>query len=246
MSLQDAVKEYFSDPKVIAYYGSAVKGTGLWYSEEIVFQDVFQQLEATILELGCGTGRIAIGMHQLGYQNLTATDLCSSMVKEFRSITHHLGVSIPSKSIDATKIPFEDASYDGVIFGFNGLMQIPGSDNRQKAVHEVFRILRPGGKFVFTTHDREHWKLKDFFRKEELKWRKGKQQSDLLDFGDMYMQTDLGMLFIHAPSVKEILDLMADAGFKVVYHRMRSKIANEPAQVRDFSDECRFWVVRKP
>lgn len=246
MSLHVAVKEYFSDPKVIAYYGAAVKGTGLWFSEEIVFQDVFQNHDASILELGCGTGRIAIGMYELGYQNLTATDLCSSMVKEFRNITHHLGIKIPSKSVDATNIPYHDASFDGVIYGFNGLMQIPGSDNRRNAVQEIFRILRPGGKFVFTTHDREHWKLKDFFRKEELKWRKGKQQSDLLEFGDMYMQTDLGMLFIHAPSVKDVLNLMADAGFKVEYHRMRSKIANEPAQVRDFADECRFWVVRKP
>jgi ubiquinone/menaquinone biosynthesis C-methylase UbiE len=245
MSLQNAVKEYFSDPKVIAYYGAAVKGTGLWYSEEIVYQDVFPQ-DDSILELGCGTGRISIGLHDLGYRNLTATDLCPSMVKEFQRIASILQLQIPSRTVDARQIPFDDNSFDGVIYGFNGLMQIPGSENRQTAVHEIFRVLRPGGKFVFTTHDREHWKLKEFFRKEELKWRKGKQQTDLLEFGDMYMQTELGMLFIHAPSVKEVLNLLAEAGFKVDYHRMRSKIANEPAHVRDFADECRFWVVRKP
>ncbi len=246
MSLHEAVRTYFSDPRVIAYYGAAVKGTGLWYSEEIVFQDVFTDTDAGLLELGCGTGRIAIGMHGLGYRDLVATDLCSKMVKEFRRITGLLDIQIPSQVADATQIPFEDESFDGVIYGFNGLMQIPSASNRQTAVKEVFRVLRPGGKFVFTTHDREHWKLKDFFKKEELKWRKGKQQPDLLEFGDMYMETELGKLFIHAPSVKEVLSLLSNAGFKVEYHRMRSKIANEPSNVRDFADECRFWVVRKP
>ena len=81
MSLKEAVIDYFSDPRVIAHYGEAVKGTGLWFSEGIVFQDTFPDPHTGILELGCGTGRITIGLHDLGYSNLTATDLCPTMVK---------------------------------------------------------------------------------------------------------------------------------------------------------------------
>ena len=246
MSLQEAVIEYFSDPRVITYYSESVKGTGLWFSEGIVFQDTFPDPHTEILELGCGTGRITIGLHDLGYSNLTATDLCPTMVKEFRRISGCLNIKVPSKQADATQIPYGDESFDGVIYGFNGLMQIPGSENRQQAVHEIYRILRPGGKFVFTTHDRDHWQHKEFFKKEALKWRKGKQQEDLLEFGDMYMETELGKLFIHAPSVPDVLNMLSNAGFKTEWHRFRSKIANEPQNVREFADDCRFWVVRKP
>jgi hypothetical protein len=27
---------------------------------------------------------------------------------------------------------------------------------------------------------------------------------------------------------------------------MRSKLANEPLKVREFADDCRFWVAMKP
>ncbi len=246
MSLQEAVIEYFSDPRVIAYYGASVKGTGLWFSEGIVFQETFPNPHTEILELGCGTGRITFGLHDLGYSKITATDLCPKMVAEFRRIGGLLNIKIPSAQADATQIPCEDGSFDGVIYGFNGLMQIPGSDNRQKAVHEIFRILRPGGLFVFTCHDRDHWQHKEHFIKEGLKWRKGKQQEDLLEYGDIYMETELGKLFIHVPSVPDVQKLLANAGFKTEWHRFRSKIANEPQNVRQFSDDCRFWVVRKP
>jgi len=241
----NAIRRYFEDPRVVAYYAAAVKGTGLWVSEEKLFRRLFHPRQH-LLELGCGAGRIAIGMHGLGFHDILATDLCPKMVQEFRRICRLLELSIPSKLVDATAIPFADNIFDGVIFGFNGLMQIPGAANRQRAVHEVYRVLRPGHFFVFTTHDRDHWKFKDYWKKELLRWRKGQQQPELIDFGDMFTDTVLGQLFIHVPTIREVIDMLKAAGFMVEANMMRSKLANEPLKVREFADDCRFWVAMKP
>lgn len=242
---QAAVRTYFEDPRVVAYYAAAVKGTGLWVSEAKIFRRIFHPRQE-LLELGCGAGRIAIGLHEMGFGSILATDLCPKMVRECRRVLGLLQYDIPVKVVDATRIPFPDHSFDGVLFGFNGLMQIPGAARRQQAVCEVFRVLRPGHFFVFTTHDRDHYKFKDFWKKEALLWRKGEQQPGLLEFGDMFRDTDLGKLYIHVPSMHEVIGLLKGAGFLVESNVLRSKLANEPLNVREFADDCRFWIALKP
>ena len=80
-----AVRRYFEDPRVVAFYAAAVKGTGLWASEQKIFRRVFHPSQ-NLLELGCGAGRIAIGLHEMGFHDIVATDLCPRMVREFRRV----------------------------------------------------------------------------------------------------------------------------------------------------------------
>jgi SAM-dependent methyltransferase len=111
---------------------------------------------------------------------------------------------------------------------------------------EIFRVLRPGGHFVFTTHDRDNPHHRVFWDEQAVLWAMGRQDSRLVDFGDRYEETPLGMLFIHIPSRQEILEDVKFAGFKYESDTPRSLLANENAVVREFSDDCRFWIVRKP
>ena len=43
----------------------------------------------------------------------------------------------------------------------------------------------------------------------------------------------------------EILEDIEFAGLTYESDTPRSLLANEDAEVRDFSDDCRFWIVRK-
>jgi hypothetical protein len=53
-------------------------------------------------------------------------------------------------------------------------------------------------------------------------------------------------VFMHLPDRREILEDLAATGWTHEWDEMRRRIAAESKDVRDFSDECRFWLARKP
>lgn len=242
----DKVKEYYISKQVVDHYARATSSIGLWVSEERIFQRVFEDASASLLEIGCGCGRIAFGLHQLGYANLMGIDFSRNMIERARQLARTLSVGVSFQVADATKMPFSDNLFDGAIFGFNGLMQIPGRVQRRAALEETFRVLRSGSYFVFTTHEREMNKWKKFWKQERKRWRKGKQAKDLGEYGDRYESTKLGELFIHVPAKQDVVEDLEAIGFKLEADVLRSRIADEPEIVRKFSDECRFWVALKP
>jgi ubiquinone/menaquinone biosynthesis C-methylase UbiE len=57
---------------------------------------------------------------------------------------------------DATELKsFLDASFDVVVFTFNGISAIPTDEGRARCFKEVFRILRPNGIFIFSVGNSE-------------------------------------------------------------------------------------------
>lgn len=239
------VQSYYDDPSVVEHYRRATANIGLWISEEIIFRKTFDPGER-LIELGTGTGRIAIGLSELGYAHILGVELSREMVKEARRISKVLEAGVAFVQGDATQLKFEDELFDGAIFGFNGLMQIPGRESRRQALREIRRVIRPGGAFVFTTHDRQSHKYKRFWKEEQKRWDKGKQKPELLEFGDRWEETELGPLFIHVPTPEEVREDLQATGWKCEWDSLRSAIARESLLTSEFSDECRFFVARKP
>jgi len=239
------VSEYFAKSSVLQHYQEATSKVGLWNSEKIVFSQTFDDKNCNLLELGCGTGRISFGLWRLGYRNLIATDFSKPMIRKAKRLNHKLKTEILFKVEDATSPSLSDQSIDGIIFGFNGLMQIPLRKNRQKVMREVNRSLTSGSYFVFTTHDRSMPKWKKFWTLERKKWNRGDQNPELLEFGDRFEETPRGKLYIHVPEVQDIRRDLIEAGFSVESDFLRSKISQETPLVNKYSDECRFWIAKK-
>lgn len=240
----DQVKAYFESEAVVEAYARAAGRVGLWRSEEKIFTRLFQKEDA-LLELGCGAGRIAIGLHELGYQHIMATDYAKAMVQRARHLAKVLEFRIPFRVANALQLEFEDGIFDGAIFGFNGLMQIPGSANREAALKEIHRVLRQGAWFALTTHDRERSDYPDFWAAEKVRWAEGRQSDQIEDFGDRAEVMDEGVHYMHVPSVDEMKALIESTGFRLEATVMRSELGEEPDEVLQFSDDCRFWIVQK-
>lgn len=241
----ERIRDYFSDPRTVEHYLRAVANIGLWESEKAVVETWLDR-SGSILDLGCGAGRIAIGLWKLGYRNLEGADLSDKMVSEARSIAGHLGLELPFSCRDATRLSYDSERFDAVVFGFNGLMQIPGRENRRQAMREVLRVLVPGGRFVFTTLDREDPLYRSVFgNPNEFEHDIGKNPL-LVEPGDRHFETEHGTTFMHVPTREEVWDDLRSTGWIHLEDRMRSEITDESPQVLAFAENCRFWVAEKP
>ncbi|HWA86964.1 MAG TPA: class I SAM-dependent methyltransferase, partial [Opitutus sp.] len=100
---------------------------------------------------------------------------------------------------------------------------------------------------LFTTHDRNATPTeRALWRLEAARWQRGEQDPCLVEFGDRYFEeAGVGRTFMHLPDRTEILDDLAATGWQHAFDAMRAEIARESRAVRDFSDECRFWVAHR-
>ena len=125
------------------------------------FKSVFDRLltlpeNARILELGCGPGylwKANIDRIPAGW-NITLSDLSAGMLDAAWRNLVITGRAFQFKEIDAQSIPFEDETFDAVIAN-HMLYHVP---DRPKAIGEINRILKPGGKLIATTVGENHMK----------------------------------------------------------------------------------------
>jgi SAM-dependent methyltransferase len=245
----DTVRDDFNAINTVLHYTRAAHFIGLWKSELALIDRYFPDKTASLLEAGCGAGRVAVGLWHQGYRHLVAFDFASELVEQAINLAQEHGIDgitfLQADATDPTLCNVLRYKFDGVLFLFNGLMQIPGRENRRKAMRELHRSCRPGAHFIFTTHDREDPADLKEWAKEAERWARGEQNPRLLEFGDRYFTDETGNTFMHLPDRKEVLEDMAATGWTHVHDRTRNELASETPKVRNFSDNCRFWVARK-
>lgn len=234
--------EAYSYPSAVRGYSRAALNIGLWKSEKSVCGKHFP-IAGRLLDLGCGAGRTTFGLYQAGYRDLVGADLCPTLIRQARAHAARRNLDIRFRVADACRLPFPAKSFDGCLFSFNGLMTIPRRSRRLAALREIRRILKPGGRFVFTTHER----LTDpaYWRKEQALWRMGQQDPRLHEFGDQMLE-ELGRpTFVHVPDRREVMECLSRAGLERV-EDTPSHFARESRRVKEFvGSELRFWIARR-
>ena len=110
---------------------------------------------ATILELGAGSGRIAIPIAMAGHR-LIALDRMPAMLDHLFAKLDALGKAgepvageITRLEAEMTAIPLPDASVGLVLAPFNVLMHLYDWRDLLACFREVARVLEPGGSFAF-------------------------------------------------------------------------------------------------
>lgn len=236
------IRRYYSGKGIVEHYAQATEELGLWASEESVFCHWLSSARH-ILELGCGTGRIAFGLEERGSPPGVGVDLSPEMVERARELGQARGTAWTFRVADVTRLPFDGDRFDAAIFGFNGLMHIAGRDQRRRALSEIRRVCQPGAPLIFTAHDQEAIEDPDYWREERQLWQRGEQDPDLRDFGDRIGATPWGELFIHVAARHSLRNDLDATGWDHRWDALRSEIATEDAAVLAFSDETRFWVA---
>ena len=241
------VRDDFNAISAVIHYARAAHFLGLWESERLLIERYFPDKSARLLEAGCGAGRVAVGLWHLGYRHITAFDFAEEMIDKAKNLATEQGITgLTILQADATKLPdFGPSAFDGALFLFNGLMQIPGRENRRAALREIHRVCRPGAPFIFTSHDRDDPPGKKAWADEAGRWARGGQNPRLVEFGDRYFAHEHGQTFMHLPDRREVLEDLVATGWRFGHTTLRDDLATERLAVREFSDNCRFWVARR-
>ena len=121
----------------------------LFFVEEVILKNLHRSIRnKRLLDIGIGGGRTT--KHLLEISNeYTGIDYSSAFVR----IVHATYPQATVVQADARDLRmFGDSEFDFALFSYNGIDYISHS-GRLQALSEIHRVLRPGGFFMFSTHN---------------------------------------------------------------------------------------------
>ncbi|MBI2108816.1 MAG: class I SAM-dependent methyltransferase [Parcubacteria group bacterium] len=162
----DEVKQYWGKKNIPQqWYSKRTPFTLPWFNElaykryKIYYEYIKNEMEfeyhrgEDVLEIGCGIGTDSVEYAKYG-ANVTATDLGPDQVM-LTKLNFNLR-NLPYKEVreaNVEALPFKDGTFDLVVC----LGVIHHTPDTQKAVNEMFRVLKPDGKAIVTVYARG-WK----------------------------------------------------------------------------------------
>lgn len=106
-----------------------------------------------ILEVGCGAAACARYLSHHGADPV-AFDLSAGMLAHAAAGNARTDIAVPLVQADACALPFRDASFDVACSAFGA---VPFVADSARLMREVARVLRPGGRWVFSVTHPMRW-----------------------------------------------------------------------------------------
>ena len=137
------LKEMY-DATAETYDKSYATSTGKYFMlRKIDTAGILGRFNGHILEVGCANGPYSIQLTKMGYK-ITGLDLSPKSIEFAKQWAAREGLNTNFVNGDAEALPFSDNYFDSVI-SFSALRYL---ENPQKAINEIFRVLKPGGTAV--------------------------------------------------------------------------------------------------
>src|SRR5579864_5684849 len=137
--------ETYRIPEVASHYAALHYLTAC---ERLLFQ-IYIKPGMNVLDLGVGGGRTTAYLAKVA-SRYVGVDYSEAMISacknKFPCLDFLLG--------DASNLSaFEDASFDAIVFSFNGLDSVVPDEKRSRCLRECWRVLRPAGVLIFSSHN---------------------------------------------------------------------------------------------
>jgi|Deesub1362A_J573_1020465.scaffolds.fasta_scaffold01078_10 ubiquinone/menaquinone biosynthesis C-methylase UbiE len=171
--------------------------------------DFIKEIHGIAIDIGCGNARHLIPMAEkcklaVGIDaSIRMAEIAYKKVKEakLKNVAVICG--------NACSLPFKDNFFDFALF-IASLHNIKGRENRIKALEELKRILKPGGKALISVWSKWQDKWRKYFIKNIFRWK---------EHGDIYIPWKKNgmniMRFYHLYSMREFRKDIKKAGLKI-------------------------------
>jgi len=141
----------FEDPRVVAVYNAESP----WSHEDDFFVSLIEEFAPMrgdrtphILDLGCGTGRLTMGLRNLGYQ-VTGVDPAKASL----DIAHTRPGAEGVTWVEGTSSVLPGNTFDGALMTSHVAQFFLTDDAWNQALLDFYRALRPGSVLCFDTRD---------------------------------------------------------------------------------------------
>eukprot|EP00547_Thalassionema_nitzschioides_P009466 CAMPEP_0194229180 /NCGR_PEP_ID=MMETSP0156-20130528/43752_1 /TAXON_ID=33649 /ORGANISM="Thalassionema nitzschioides, Strain L26-B" /LENGTH=386 /DNA_ID=CAMNT_0038961719 /DNA_START=35 /DNA_END=1195 /DNA_ORIENTATION=+ len=215
------------------------------YENQLLFEeDMAKTLNVgpgdTLLELGCGRGRISNHMARLTGAKVVGVNIDSDQIGNARKYAETTGLAqkglleFHQRSFN-DPLPFADNSFDG----FYHVQALTYAQDLDKLFAELFRVVKPGAKISFLD-----WFILDAFDESN------KEHADLL------RKTKALIAAVYNPRPSEYIEKLQKAGFIVHFSKEASKSGHQYPLIqkaRDFFmplgtmvDYLTYWKLIPP
>ena len=110
-----------------------------------------------VLEVGCGAAPCARWLATRG-ATVAAFDLSAGMLRHAVAAAGRSGVAVPLVQADAEHLPFASGAFDLACSAFGA---VPFVADSARLMREIARVLRPGGRWVFSVTHPMRWIFPD-------------------------------------------------------------------------------------
>ncbi len=149
--------ETFFDDRYLRLFGPLASPEATRQQVEGILAYLGLEPGASVLDLACGYGRIAIPLAQRGFQ-VTGLDLSEVLLGQARAAAAEAGVEVTWHRGDMREIPWQEA-FDAVINVFSSFGYFTSEEENRQVLEGVARALKPGGRFLIDVMNRD-WRVR--------------------------------------------------------------------------------------
>ncbi len=147
-----------------------------------------------VLDLGSGSGR---HLYPIKKGKMYLVDFSKEMLKLAKAKSKREKINAEFKQANLWEIPYENEFFDYAIC-ISALHCVEGEKNREKAVKEIYRVLKKGGKAEIGVWNIKSKRFKNSPKEKYVGW------------------TDKGKRYYYLYDEKEIHELFKKNGFKII------------------------------
>ncbi|MFX0163143.1 MAG: methyltransferase domain-containing protein [Candidatus Hodarchaeota archaeon] len=121
-----------------------------------------------VLDLCCGQGRHSLELVRQGFENVEGLDRSHYLIQKAKAVAKKEGLKVRFREGDARKLPYHPDTFDVVMILGNSFGYFETIEDDMRVLKEVFRVLKPWGRFLLDVSDGEY--LREYFQPRSWEW----------------------------------------------------------------------------
>jgi ubiquinone/menaquinone biosynthesis C-methylase UbiE len=251
-NLFSSVQRKYSENQIVDFYIEQAKlGLQDWEDEMI---RRYIKKDSIILSVGCGAGRepIALSKYNCG---VIGIDIVLEMLQKGYNLVKDMNLGgVHFAKMNVTALGLRKNIFDAALLTGQVLTFIPKKANRLLALKEVFRVLKPGGIIIVTTHSiKSHFKYRIYFALvNPLRRLASLFKISIFEPGDRYFTKVSPTIrtptraFMHMYTLNEGIKDLESVGFHLLNMRSRKEWLNSSNYKNIEKDYVLAFIALKP